>query len=178
MRCSDGVNGHEYNSRGLEVWWCILCMFNKFPLFAFLSSLSQALSSSVIHTPSCSRTPPFHSLIHTHFMQLECQWGPRRQNMQQCNSLSAVDPCQEEIQMLQQQLICWLCSQLNYRKQSRFVAVIWEDFYGVNIHRMHNNKWQIMYTFTVSIKVKLTILFSNAALFAQIERLCLINFNT
>lgn len=154
--------------------------FHEIPTFC-LPSLSQALSSSVIHTLLQSHSPLSLSDTHT-FMQLECQWGTRSQSMQQCNSLTAVDPCQEETQMLQQQFISWLCSQLNYRKQSRFVTVRREDFYGVNIHRMHviNNKWFtfLLFQWNSKIYIYIYILFPNAALFAQLERLCLVNFNT
>lgn len=127
---------------------CCLCVFITFSLLAFLPFLSCPVSISHTH-PLRSRSP-FHSLIHT-FMQLECQWGPRSLSTQQCNSLTAVDLCQEEPQMPQQQFTCWwYYNNLNYRKQSRFVIVSWADFSHCKSIQYVYIKWHIMYIFTIT----------------------------
>lgn len=111
------------------------CLFSLNPDFLpfFLHSLKHCLHQSYI--PSCSRTPLFHSLIRTHL----CNWNANELwGVRACSSATVWlqwIPAKNKSKMLQQQFICW--RHLNYRKQSRFVAAVWEDFNGVNIHSMH-----------------------------------------
>lgn len=157
----------------------VLHVFITFSLLAFLPFLS--CSASISHTHPLAVALSF-SLPHTHtFMQLECQWVTRSLSTQQCNSLTAVDLCQEETQMLQQQFICWLCSHLNYRKQSRFVTVSWAYFLRSKPIQYAYIKWHIMFIFTIPVKgwwILYNLFLSNAALFAQFERLHWLNFKT